>query len=360
MKSYRVIGVMSGTSLDGLDIAFCLFEKKGSTWEFYIDVAETIPYGIKWRERLLQLPQANALTFCQAHRDFGNFAGEQIRYFMQRHRVEADFIASHGHTIFHQPDTELTAQIGHGAALYASTGLPVICDFRSVDVALGGQGAPLVPIGDQLLFQDYGGCLNLGGIANLSFDRNGKRMAYDICPVNIVFNELAEALGEKYDEGGQIAASGSIDASLLRKLDNLEFYLRGFPKSLGREWIEEQVFPLLQESGLSWADQMATFSRHVAGQIASAIAQWVDDPEPRVLVTGGGAFNAYLLSQIEMELQGKVQLVVPDDKLVSFKEALVFAFLGVLRARNEANCLASVTGASVDNIGGAVYGPLPY
>ncbi|MGB3616917.1 MAG: anhydro-N-acetylmuramic acid kinase [Catalinimonas sp.] len=356
MHTYRVIGAMSGTSLDGLDIALCHFEGTDDGWKYHIEAAETIPYGVKWRTRLMELPQASALDLALADRDFGNFAGEQIRYFMQRHEAEADFIASHGHTVFHRPDRELTLQIGHGACLYTSSGLPVVCDFRSVDLALGGQGAPLVPVGDHYLFGNYSGCLNLGGIANLSFQQEGRRMAFDVGPVNIVFNQLAAKMGESYDEGGQIAARGTVRYELLKELDALDFYLRSFPKSLGREWIDANVFPLLEASGLSSVDRMATFSRHAARQIAKAIEKCVRDVRPKVLVTGGGVFNAHFLSQIEEEMAGRVRMVVPDDKLVEFKEALIFAFLGVLRVREEANCFASVTGASVDNLGGTIWG----
>lgn len=349
---YKVIGLMSGTSLDGLDIAYCEFELTAQgKWEYRIIEGETVEYDAARKSFLKNLMQGSAEDLAFTDAEFSYFMGKSVNQFMMKHKLVPDFIASHGHTIFHQPEKGFTYQIGSGAALSASTGIPVVSDFRSLDVALKGQGAPLVPIGDKLLFQNYDVCLNLGGIANLSFDHEGKRIAYDICPVNIVLNHYANKEGLSYDDKGSLAATGSIDFPLLDLLNKLEFYKKPFPKSLGKEWIDKEVFPILAQKTLSTADILATFCRHIAMQIANQIPVNARN----VLVTGGGAFNEFLIREMQNELK-KTEVIVPAKNIVMFKEALIFAFLGVLRIRNEVNCLSSVTGASADNVGGALYG----
>jgi len=349
-SKYRVIGLMSGTSLDGLDIACCTFIRIGNSWTYRIECAETTPYPAPWREVLSTLQTSTALDFAAADADYGHLLGTLARTFMEKFSLRPDFIASHGHTIFHQPGLMLTSQIGSGACIAAETGLPVICDFRSLDVALGGQGAPLVPIGDQLLFGSMDFCLNLGGFANISFDNNGSRTAYDICPANIVLNHLAQQAGREFDPGGLIASGGTIDPTLLERLNTLPFYRQSFPKSLGREWVVQHVFPLLSGSGLPVHDLLATFCEHIAIQVAAAAG---DKPGTNMLVTGGGAFNDFLVSRIRHHsIPG---ILIPDPDTVNYKEALIFAFLGLLKWRNEINCLKSVTGATRDSSGGAIY-----
>jgi anhydro-N-acetylmuramic acid kinase len=261
-------------------------------------------------------------------------------------------VASHGHTIFHNPLLHYTTQIGEGAAIAAGCGLPVVCDFRTGDVAAGGQGAPLVPLGDELLFGDYDYCLNLGGFANISMQSLNNRIAFDIVPANIILNHFANQRGKAYDPNGEIAASGQVQENLLQSLNDLAYYHIRPPKSLGREWVESEVLPLLSDTGLELEDAACTFCEHIAQQIAACLE---NGPQKKMLVTGGGAFNTYLVQRITALTQ--VKLIVPDVKTVNYKEALVFAFLGLLRMQAKPNCLASVTGASHNVSGGAVYLP---
>lgn len=354
MNRYSVVGLMSGTSMDGVDIALCVFEKSKAKWNFEIKNAETIAYTAKQRRNLANVGQTSASVFAAEHVAYGRFLGNLVHEFLQRKKAKADFVSSHGHTVFHQPHKRFTTQIGDGAALSAACGLPVVCDFRSADVALRGQGAPLVPIGDKFLFNSYTSCLNLGGIANISFDHKGNRIAFDICPVNIVMNSLALKLGRNYDKGGKIAQRGKIQAKLLKKLNAVPFYKRQFPKSLGREDIEKYFFSILDNDHSSPEDKLCTFCEHIAIQI-SDVANRIGNAGGSMLVTGGGAYNSFLIDR--MKAHCKSAIVLPGKQIIEFKEALIFAFLGTLRWRNEINCLHSVTGASRDSSGGAIYHP---
>jgi anhydro-N-acetylmuramic acid kinase len=344
---------MSGTSLDGLDIAFCTFVKEQEHWKFSIVQAETIAYDEAMRSRFLSLESADAETFHKAHVDYGAYLGQRVSDFIIRHDLRPDFISSHGHTIFHQPEKKFSVQLGSGNVISAKCGLPVICDFRSLDVALGGQGAPLVPVGDKLLFTEHPYCLNLGGFANISFDLKGRRIAYDLCPVNILFNEVAQRLGKPYDENGDFAREGLLSNYLLNELNQLPFYKQAgdIPKSLGKEWLVKNVYPLLEKYELDDRDLLHTLTEHVAVQVSRALS---DKPAGKMLITGGGAHNSYLVERIRALCRQEV--VIPEKKVVEFKEALIFAFLGVLRMRGEINCLKSVTGASRDSSCGAIYG----
>ena len=354
-KEWTIAGLMSGTSLDGLDIAVCRFRKKGTKWEYKIIAATTVSYSSTLKNRLSSAMNSTAQEFAATDAFFGKFSGEQVKKMLSAKKIKADLVASHGHTIFHQPENGFTSQIGNGAYIAAATGLPVVSDFRTIDVALGGQGAPLVPIGDKLLFSEYDYCLNLGGIANVSFDATKKRIAGDICPANILLNKLAEEKGVRFDKDGKIAAKGTIDQALLKKLNSLSFYKKSFPKSLGREWVEEQIFPLLESSTLSTEDKLATICEHIAFQIAAVLPA---KKGASLLVTGGGAFNKYLIKRIAEHVKHNTKVIVPDALTVSFKEALIFAFLGLKRIVGEPNALSSVTGASKDSVGGALYGRL--
>jgi anhydro-N-acetylmuramic acid kinase len=347
---YKVIGLMSGTSLDGLDIAFCEFETDESRWSYKILLGETIPYNEEWRHRLAIMDKSTALEIITTDIEYGHFSGKLVKAFIDKHKIRPDFIASHGHTIFHQPEKKITWQIGKGSSIAAETGLPVVCDFRSLDVALGGQGAPLVPIGDRLLFGEFDYCLNLGGFANISCEKNGQRIAYDICPANIVLNHLAGKIGKSYDPSGQMAWIGNLSSTLLSNLNQLPYYGQKPPKSLGKEWVLSHILPILDNSSILLNDQLNTFCEHIAIQISRAVGT---DRDMKILVTGGGAFNDYLLERINYHLHGPI--ILPDENTINFKEALIFAFLGVLRWREETNCLRSVTGATKDITGGTIY-----
>ena len=344
---------MSGTRLDGLDLAFCEFNLVDDRWVYEIGHAETIPYSGNWKELLCNLESGTALDFVTADIEFGHLLGRLTKDFIKKHNLHPDFISSHGHTIFHQPGKRITAQIGRGSAIAAETGLPVICDFRSLDVALGGQGAPLVPIGDQLLFNTFDYCLNIGGFANISCEKEGKRIAFDICPANIVLNQLAKSLGLEYDPDGMHASKGIINQPLLDTLNALQFYGKPAPKSLGKEWVVEHVFPLLKNEALAVSDLLSTFCEHIAMQVAKAAT---GNHLQKLFTTGGGALNKHLINRVR-KYTGP-EIIIPDANTINYKEALIFAFLGVLRWRNEINCLKSVTGASRDSSGGAIFGIL--
>lgn len=348
---YRIIGMMSGSSLDGLDLVSVVFETPDGL-EFHIDAAESLPYPEEWRQRLAEAHLLSGLALSFLDVEYGRFVGQRIADFIQTHGLQAQAVAMHGHTVFHEPHKGLTLQIGSGAAVAAACGLPVVCKFRDKDVALGGQGAPLVPIGDRLLFGQYDYCLNLGGIANISYEANGKRVAFDITTCNMVLNTLAQRLGQPFDRDGALAAGGRNIDALRTTLDALDFYRQAPPKSLGREWFEQVQQPLYLnyiEQGYAEADLLRTFVEHIAAQIGRVCAQ-----EGRMLLTGGGAFNGFLVENIRKACP-KVRCETDDALLIEYKEALIFAFLGLLRLQNRVNCLRSVTGAAADNIGGCIF-----
>lgn len=350
-KEFKVIGLMSGTSLDGLDVAYCSFQEIDGRWHFEIPAAKTFGYSSGWKHRLQAAFTADGLTLAELHTEFGKLIGQLILDFIREYKIQPDLIASHGHTVFHRPKKGLTLQIGSGAIIAAQTGFTTVCDFRSQDVALGGQGAPLVPIGDKLLFDDYDFCLNLGGFSNISYDdKYGLRKAYDICPVNIALNHLAQTIGFEYDKDGNLAAGGTFRQELFSALNSLPFYSLNGPKSLGREWFESEFLPVISGSGFPVEDQLRTIVEHIAYQIS---IKTKTKPGGRMLVTGGGAKNKFLLSRMR-ELVSQ-SLIIPDENIVDFKEALIFAFLGLLRFLGRNNCLASVTGASRDHSSGAIY-----
>ena len=350
MTVIKAIGVMSGTSLDGVDIAYCEFREHKNNWEFKIGAAETIEYSQEWKKRLENVKKLDALSFIKTDNDYGKHLGKCLKSFIEKHKIKPDLIASHGHTVFHQPKNNLTCQIGSGAEIAAVTGQKVVCDFRSLDVTLGGQGAPLTPLGDKLLFPDYDFCLNLGGFSNISFDSENKRVAFDICPCNIVMNLLAQKTDKNFDENGQLASKGQIINGLLQELNQLNYYKNPYPKSLGKEWLLEKFIPVLEKFPANENDLLRTIVEHISEQIRIVIKNY---PVGKILVTGGGAFNTFLTDQIEKKIRHEV--IIPEEIIVKFKEALIFAFLGILRLMKKPNCLSSVTGAFKDNIGGAVY-----
>jgi anhydro-N-acetylmuramic acid kinase len=350
-SSYKVIGLMSGTSLDGVDIAYCEFNYTDEKWHYKILHAETIAYNSTWLVRLKELHKQPAFVFPKTDAFYGKYLGQLANTFIKKHQLEVDFIASHGHTIFHQPNKGFTAQIGNGANIYAETGLTTINDFRVVDVALGGQGAPLVPIGDELLFNDFDACLNLGGFSNISFKRNSQRVAFDISPCNIIMNPVANILGVDYDDEGKFASEGIINEQLLMQLNNLSYYQKQAPKSLGAEWVIENFWPLVKQFQISPNDLLATLNKHIALQIIIVIKA---NNLKSILTTGGGTLNKYMIKEINKHTNNS--LFLPDRNLINFKEALIFAFLGVLRMIKSENSLRSITGASKNSIGGAIWG----
>ncbi len=353
MKTYRVIGLMSGTSMDGLDIAYCEFIEQSPHWGFKIVKAATIPYPVIWQERLRSAPSSSALEFVKTDADYGHYLGKVTTEFIRRNNLRVDFISSHGHTIFHQPENGFTTQIGDGAAIAAEAGLRVINNFRALDVAYKGQGAPLVPIGDRHLFSDYDYRLNLGGFANISFEKNTKTYAFDVSPLNIALNHFAQKLNLSYDDKGEIAQKGSFILELYDQLNSLAFYKKTKSKSLGREWLENQFLPLI-DSHYPIADILNTLSKHFAYQISESIKKAPrNETNPKVLITGGGAYNSFLIKCLKT--RSKANLILPNDELINYKEALIFAYLGILRMENQTNVLSDVTGASRDSIGGVIH-----
>jgi anhydro-N-acetylmuramic acid kinase len=298
----------------------------------------------------------NAVDFSEAelqnlNRNYTQLLGKTIAGFIAENQIEnLDAVCSHGHTILHQPQNGFTLQIGNLPEIAKRVGQTVVCDFRVADVQLGGQGAPLVPIGDRILFADYGYCLNLGGFSNVSFEHDGKRIAFDISPVNTVLNFYANRLGFDYDDRGTIAHSGKINDTLLTQLNALDFYQKTFPKSLGFEFVKQTVLPLMERFDMAIPDKMKTFCEHIAQQTALALP----NKKNKMLITGGGAYNDFLIGRLQHYLP-EMQLVIPEKKILEFKEALIFGLLGVLRLRGEVNVLSSVTGSKHDHSSGNVF-----
>lgn len=349
-KTYCCIGLMSGTSLDGLDIALCNLSIKDGKWSYSFIKTATVEYAEHWKKRLRNNGYIGGYELIQLHREYGLWLADQLKYFLKGVEQRPDFIASHGHTYYHEPAKKINLQIGDGAVIAASLGIPTVSDFRSLDICLGGQGAPLVPIGDHMLFSDYSACVNLGGFANVSCVKDGRRVAWDICPVNFVCNRLVQALDLEYDEGGQLGREGKIIGPLLNQLNQLEYYGLSHPKSLGQEWVEVEMDPLLENfNNEAVSDVLRTYYEHVA----DVLARDLSGIKGSILFTGGGVYNCFLMERIEDKLGASVY--IPDQQLVDYKEALVFALLGAMRLRGENNCLASVTGACRDNSSGIIH-----
>ncbi len=353
-KNYLVLGLMSGTSVDGVDLALCKFIHRNKGYEYGIQAAETIPYPYYLREKLEDALSSSAQDLHELDQELGGFYAEQIIRFNNKYVCMPELIASHGHTVLHQPDKGITLQIGDGDVIAKRTKVPVVSDFRLQDVAKGGQGAPLVPVGDRDLFGEYTFCLNLGGIANISFDLNDKRVACDIAPCNMALNTIASWIGIDYDNNGTLAARGKVHADLLNRLNSLDYYIGKPPKSLGKEWFIRQFLPEIRKTCLSIEDALCTINEHIADQISGLVNQF-SVPANKMLVTGGGSYNQHLVSRIKNKCSA--ELVIPDNQLTDFKEAMVFAYLGLLRMRNEINVLASVTGAGSDTSAGIINYP---
>ncbi|NVJ89344.1 MAG: anhydro-N-acetylmuramic acid kinase [Flavobacteriaceae bacterium] len=342
------VGVMSGTSLDGVDLVYVSFDKKNYK-DFEIYAAETISYTKDWQSILSNAIHQPKEVLIELDVEYGRFLGETILAFMQQHQIKTlDFIASHGHTVLHEPKKGITLQIGSGQEVANITNTKVVCDFRTQDVEFGGQGAPLVPVGDEILFSEYEYCINLGGFSNVSFVKNNERIAFDICPVNIVLNHYVHQLGFAFDEGGKIAAKGKVNKLLLEELNKLEYYQKAPPKSLGLEWVQKHVFPLIDTKDISIEDILRTFVEHIALQIAKVIKG-----STNVLFTGGGTFNNFLIERVQF--YASININLASKTIINYKEALVFSLLGLLKINNEINCLKSVTGAQKNHSSGVVF-----
>jgi anhydro-N-acetylmuramic acid kinase len=358
---YRVIGLMSGSSLDGLDIVFAELEETNRKWSYEIKAATCTPYSHEWVKKLAGATSLKAADYLLLHSQYGRFIGEQVNAFIKAHNLQhkVQLIASHGHTTFHLPQHGMTAQLGDGAATAAATQINVVSDLRALDVAFGGQGAPIVPIGEKFLFADYPFCLNVGGIANLSFKATDGYVAFDICAANKVLNMLAQLDGKEYDDSGKLAMSGDVDTRLLTQLNKLPYYHLPAPKSLANSFGIEEVFPMVNASSNNTADKLRTYVDHIAMQVGYAVQQLTQQYgqlQGKMLVTGGGAFNSFLVKKIQaaVDVYG-ITVEVPDSTIVNYKEALVMALIGVLRWREEYNVLNTVTGAQRSSIGGAVW-----
>ena len=351
MKKFKVLGVMSGTSLDGIDCAVVEFSLENNVWDFSFISGKTVPYTNQWYYKLQNAIYLSESDLHLLNIEYTYFLGELLNNFVvENHLIDLDFIASHGHTVLHQPEKGITLQIGNLPIISDMLSLPFVCDFRVQDVALGGQGAPLVPIGDRLLFADYDYCLNLGGFSNISFEENNERIAFDICPVNTLLNHFAKQLGKDFDEGGNFAQSGTVHQQLFNTLNKLSFYNQQGPKSLGIEQVNTVYLPLIEKFQLSAQDHLTTVTEHIAYQIASVLKI----KDSKLLVTGGGAFNEYLINRLRFYTPNTT-VVLATKELIEFKEAIIFAFLGVLRVTNTNNVLSTVTGASKDHCSGNIF-----
>jgi anhydro-N-acetylmuramic acid kinase len=361
MNVYHVIGVMTGSSLDGIDLAFTKITVENGNYSKEILIAECVPMPQKWKLRIEQLVLQNAVTYLKTSAFFGHFIGESIAAFINKHQLQdkLDFIASHGQTVFHQPENLFTSQIGDGAAIAAKTGFPVVCDFRSIDVALGGHGAPVAPIANKMFYSEYKMFLNLGGIGNIAANVNGKYIAFDVTAVNLALNKVAKMKGVDYDHDGNFAANGTVDSRLFEELNGSWYYDKDYPKSLSGGWVSKVMSPTLQRHNIPIEDKLRTIVEHVAHQLNKSLEK-IQQKEnisfskaDKMLVTGGGAFNKFMIQRMEEVLP--VTLVIPDEQTIKFKEAILMALMGVMRVRNEENCLGSVTGAGRNAIGGAIY-----
>jgi len=354
---------MSGSSLDGLDLAYCEIQV-ARTPEFRILhseilVAETLPFSEQWVVRLKNLPEQSALIFAKTNTYFAHYLADLVKHFCIKNKVKPDFIASHGHTIFHQPENRVTVQIGDGAALAAKTGYPVICNFRTHDIALNGEGTPLAPIADKWLYPGYDFYINIGGIANISCDLDGKFIAYDIGAANQIFNALANLAGKDYDDNGDLAAAGKVDIEHLKKVNAIPYFSQNYPKSLDNSWISQHILPLYLEAEISLEDKICTAVEQLALQLQKElqnikITENLNRKKYQIFATGGGVFNTFLVKRVQA-LCTDTEVILPTAQVINFKEAALIALLGVLRVENQVNCLSSVTGAKFDTIGGGIY-----
>jgi anhydro-N-acetylmuramic acid kinase len=357
---YKVIGTMSGSSMDGLDIVYVHIEEIGGAWSFEIKEAACMPFDTDWKLRLQNITNISAKELLLTHTAFGKWMGEQIQTFIVEKNLEhkIDFIASHGHTVFHEPQLGMTFQMGDGAAIVAQTHLPVITDLRNMDVAFGGQGAPIVPIAEKYLWKGFDYFLNLGGIANISIHANDKVIAYDICVANRVLNLLANELGKEYDKEGEETQKGNINNDLLNELNNHEYFKTPAPKSLANEFGTDVMIAIISKYNISVQDKLRTFTEHICIQIANCEFGIKNNEQEHstLLITGGGAYNKFLIDVLIQKLKAiNLEVVIPDVLTTEYKEAVAMALIGVLRWRDEVNVLHTVTGATQSSVGGALW-----
>lgn len=362
---YKVIGLMSGSSLDGLDIAFVEFHENAGKWNRELIRSKCVPYDKEWADRLRNATSLSAGEYLLLDAAYGRYLGERVNEFIEEHNLhyQVQLIGSHGHTSFHDPGNRMTAQLGCGATLAAVTGINVVSDLRAMDVALGGQGAPIVPVGEKLLFTDYRFFLNLGGIANISFNDPDRYIAFDVCPANRVLNMLVQDAdsGKHMDSGGELAEKGEVIDGLLDQLNALEYYRMPYPKSLSNDFGTDVVAPMASTLNYDLDDALRTYVEHICVQVDAAVRKLkktssVREDQVKMMVTGGGARNSFLVSRLTAMLaEQHVTVEIPNEDLIDFKEAIIMALIAVLRWREENNALASVTGASRDSIGGAVW-----
>lgn len=348
MSIYKAIGIMSGTSLDGVDLAYCIFDKKQGKWEYKIIKSITTTYDDKWKARLLNAHKLSAEELTKLDFEYGDYLGRLVSAFIVRQNLKPNLVASHGHTVFHNPTEGYTLQIGKAGAIAAHLDCKLVSDFRAQDIALGGQGAPLVPIGDHLLFEEYDACINLGGVANISTLNDNKRIAWDIAFCNMPMNYLMQEFDKSYDNEGILASQGSINKDLLQEFNKLEYYKNTYPKSLGREQFDADIIPLLNNWKIKTEDKLRTWVEHISTQIIKNIG----NKKGRILLTGGGVLNSFLIEEIISKTESKI--IIPNKQLIDSKEALIFAFLGVLKLEGEINILSSVTGAKVNHCSGII------
>ncbi len=360
-KKFLVLGLMSGSSLDGLDLAACIFDVKMDAtgvpriaWKML--ACETMPFSSEWAKQLQDAPHFSAKELLEIHQSFGKYLGEQCHIFIKKNKLKPDFISSHGHTVFHHPERGFTCQIGDGAAIAAMTKLPVVADFRTMDIALGGQGTPIAPAADKYLFPGYDFYLNIGGISNITTTLNQNLIAFDIAPANQALNFLAQQVGLAYDKDGLLAAKGKVNLELKAALDSLDYFTQAYPKSLDNQWIKQHYSSIFQQYNCSIPDKLCTACHQQAEQISQTVHELQKLEHKKqysMLVTGGGAFNSFLMAKIK-EKSG-LEIVLPSPEIIGFKEAVLMGLMGVLRWLEIPNCFASVTGAERDSIGGGIY-----
>ncbi|SFW81081.1 anhydro-N-acetylmuramic acid kinase [Chitinophaga sancti] len=350
---YNVIGVTSGSSLDGLDLVFVALTEVRGKWTYEIKAAERKAYTEDWKEKLSNAANLPARDYFLLHSEYGHYIGNAVKDFIATHGFDhlVHFITTHGHTVFHMPSQKMTAQLGDGAAITAVTGLSVISDLRAMDVALGGKGAPLFPVAEQLLFPNAAYRVNLGENATISARKDEELVAFDVCPCNYVLDALAETLGRAYDENGSLAAGGVTDPQLLDALNGLAYYAQPYPKTLANKFGTTAVLPMMQGHHLSTQSKLNTYTKHIAAQIANAV-NLIGGEGGEVLLTGGGAHNSFLVETIK---EAGLKVTQPDEQTLTFRTALMIALLGALRWRQETNAFASVTGADRDSVGGALW-----